>query len=277
MKRYEFVFILFALLIGTACSPTREHDAPITQENTPTPQVLADCFQSATAKAWLDINGDGALDEGEPPLAGIEFVLEPTVYSRATSDANGIAAIVATTPGETCPDNQQVVAVGFEGYTLTTEQSLDYVSVDTVYAFGFQSEVDATRVETDSYTGAIFSAEKTAVFIRWLDEPAESFWTPTADDVAKFETGLSSFIEATDIDYRDTQPILDRLSEYTRQYFGIVQGESRLIFSNFFCDGMGMDWEKTAVIVEDGGDCYFQVIYNVDDSIYTSFWINGES
>jgi hypothetical protein len=56
-----------------------------------------------------------------------------------------------------------------------------------------------------------------------------------------------------------------------------VQADEELIFANFFCETHGEDWRETAVVVLDGGDCYFQVIYNADANVYSSLWINGES
>lgn len=288
MKRtILFILIVSGLFVATACTPTRvivDYD-PIVPENnaapdsfpTATPEILADCFQWATATVWLDENGNGVWDDGEAPLAGIEFVLEPTVYSRTLSDENGIAEIFATTPGAGCPENQQVMAVRFDGYVPTTEKSLAYTGVDTEYLFGFQPLPASTLVETEAYTGAIFSAEKTAVFISWLGESADDFWTPTVEEVAAFEAGLPSYLQTVDIPYRDTQPILERLPAYTRQYFGLVRGDEQLIYGNFFCDTWEMDWGETAVVVMDGGDCYFQVTYDVNTGEYTSLWINGEA
>jgi hypothetical protein len=34
---------------------------------------------------------------------------------------------------------------------------------------------------------------------------------------------------------------------------------------------------ETAVVVLDGGDCYFQVIYNADANTFVSLSINGEA
>ena len=149
-------FLLTLLLAG--CAPPTLVDAPdspaeettVPVEVTATPEVLADCFQSATAVAWLDENGDGVRDAGERPLAGIEFVLEPTAYSRTTSDENGIAAILATTPGDHCQEPLQISAVGYEGYTLTTPGTMADIDPEQEYAFGFQPESAADLPAADS-------------------------------------------------------------------------------------------------------------------------------
>ncbi|MCA9919389.1 MAG: hypothetical protein KC445_15625 [Anaerolineales bacterium] len=111
-KKMIGLFLLLLLLGAAACTPPSVEQIPVRQtpsaEPEPTsavPEILADCFQPTQALAWLDENGDGVQDANEPPLAGIQFVLEPSVSSRATSDENGVADIVAVTPGETCPEN----------------------------------------------------------------------------------------------------------------------------------------------------------------------------
>jgi hypothetical protein len=270
---------IFVTALFTGCVPVIPADPPLAASATPapTPEVLADCFQSATALAWLDENGNGEWDEGEAPLAGIEFVLEPTVYSRTTSDEDGVADIFATTPGGICPENQQVIAVGFDGYTLTTAQSLAYLDDNTDYAFGFQPSLASNHIDADSYTGVIFPAEKTAEFITWFGAPADSFWTPTEEDVANLEAGLVAFLQESNNEYNDTTNMVEALSEYTRQYFGLVQADEELIFANFFCETRREDWEETAVVVLDGGDCYFQVIYNASANTFISLSINGEA
>lgn len=233
--------------------------------------VLADCFQSATAQAWLDANGDGVWDEGERPLPGIEFILDPSVYGRATSDENGVAAIFATTPGDSCPPHSSVIAASFAGFTLTTPQSLAYTTPDADYWFGFQPDSPTTLIETETYTGVIFNAEAAAGLIAGMGT-AEAAWTPTAVEVTALEDGLAAFLQGGPWDH-----LVERLPNYTRQYAGFVRDDERFIYANFFCRVVGTDWQETAVIVADGGDCYFQVVYNVDANSFVSISVNGES
>ncbi|MCP5097878.1 MAG: hypothetical protein GY943_20210 [Chloroflexi bacterium] len=67
------------------------------------------------------------------------------------------------------------------------------------------------------------------------------------------------------------------MPDYKRQYFGIVQDDTHLVYGNFFCDDFGVDWRETAVVVDDGGDCYFQLTYNPELDEFLSLHINGES
>ncbi len=153
---FRLIWPLFLLL--AACSPSPDPTPADTNPPTPSAVVMSDCFLSATALAWLDANGDGVRDDGELPLEGIEFVLEPTVYSRTTSGADGLAHITATTPtagtDTTCDDlleefTHQVIVTRFDGYNLTTPGSLLYSSAEVVYAFGFQPLTETFAAATD--------------------------------------------------------------------------------------------------------------------------------
>lgn len=130
----------------------------------------------------------------------------------------------------------------------------------------------AVLIRTPGYAGVIFTAETAAEFITWLDEPADTTWTPTADDIAILEAELVPYLQ-----FNESTQLWERLLAYKRQYFGLVRADEKLIYANFFCDAPGIKWEETAVIVEDGGDCYFQVIFNADTNTFVSLSINGES
>ena len=146
-------------LLAACAPPTTERitprETPTAEEDAadPADQIVADCFYSATALAWLDENGDGRWDEGEPPLAGIEFILEPTAFSRTVSDENGVADIFATTPGTDCPEPTHLLAIRYDGYALTTPGRIDEVDLTEEYTFGFQPEggVDTAVTATDLF------------------------------------------------------------------------------------------------------------------------------
>ncbi|MBX3056361.1 MAG: hypothetical protein KF770_07810 [Anaerolineae bacterium] len=264
--RYSLWGLCTAVLLTTCTLPTSPAAA------TPGVTVLADCFQSATARAWLDANGDGVWDEGERPLPGIEFILDPSVYGRATSDENGVAAIFATTPGNSCPQQSSVIAMSFAGYTLTTPQSLAYTTADADYRFGFHPDSPTTLIETETYTGVIFDAATAAEFVPLFVNSTDGVWTPTAVEVMALEDGLAAFLQE-----RAWGHLVERLPDYTRQYAGFVRDDERFIYANFFCRVSGTAWQETAVIVADGGDCYFQVVYSADANRFVSLSVNGES
>ena len=62
--------------------------------------------------------------------------------------------------------------------------------------------------------------------------------------------------------------------------FGMVGRVGRvdqIIFGNFFCSYQGFDWQTNLLFVEDGGDCFFQVEYDVSNGAFIAIWVNGES
>ena len=152
-KRFLTFIFTIVILGAAACTPPTADPIPVRETATAEPdptsmaeEIQADCFQSATAFAWLDENGNGVQDEGERPLPGIHFLLEPSVDSRTISNEEGIADIFATPPGTECPEDQQIVANKYEGYTLTTPNPLPYEGPDAAYPFGFQLLPEAVQI-----------------------------------------------------------------------------------------------------------------------------------
>jgi hypothetical protein len=105
---------------------------------TPTPEILADCFWSAQAFAWIDADGDGARDEGEQPLAGVEVNFSLTFLSGEVTGADGLAHVTGMHPGS-CLSNVtiNVVATPPQGYAPTTETAVVYTQDVDRYEFGF--------------------------------------------------------------------------------------------------------------------------------------------
>jgi hypothetical protein len=122
-----------------------------------------------------------------------------------------------------------------------------------------------------------------------FDRPkADSFWTPTRDDVAALEKKLPDWLrskvrpaEQRSISERDWSTVavrkefLDRFPDYTRQYIGIVDGKQRWIWVNFFCRDEGVNWTREPVLVKDGGDCFGQLQFEPATGKFRGFSVNG--
>ena len=104
---------------------------------------------------------------------------------------------------------------------------------------------------------------------------AEGLWTPTQNDVMQLESGLATYLR------QNTEPehkrIWQELTDYKRQYIGIVQDGQPSIYVNFFCRGEGNISETSIMMPLGGGDCYFQVIYNVEEDLFSYLNVHGES
>jgi hypothetical protein len=104
-----------------------------------------------------------------------------------------------------------------------------------------------------------------------------NFWTPSADDIFKLEEGLAEYLSQNSSYFYRQPPVWQRLDEYQRQFIGLERGGRQIIYGNFFCNNIGMDWRKILVIVDDGGDCYFQVEYDVESGLFIKLMVNGEA
>jgi len=122
----------------------------------------------------------------------------------------------------------------------------------------------------------IVTKEQAEEIASWLGGSG-GFWTPSADDIFKLEERLAEYLSQNSSYFFSQPPTWERLDEYQRQYIGLERGGRQIIYGNFFCNNLGMDWRKTLVIVDDGGDCYFQVEYDVEDGALIMLLVNGVS
>lgn len=66
------------------------------------------------------------------------------------------------------------------------------------------------------------------------------------------------------------------LARYKRQYLAVINAQGdKEVWVNCFCESANQHWKKTAVIVKDGGNCYFQLKINLTKAQYYQFTVNG--
>lgn len=102
-------------------------------------------------------------------------------------------------------------------------------------------------------------------------------WIPSTEDVRTLEGELRSYLGQNQSAFHEPASIEERPGRYTRQYWGLLENEKKVVFINFFCDAFGMDWQHERVQVEDGGDCYFQLKYDVESGEFFDLRVNGEA
>jgi len=128
-------------------------------------------------------------------------------------------------------------------------------------------------IVTDTFEGVIFTREKAEA-----DQPvyqAEGYWTPTQTDILNLESALAPYLQqAAPQDYPG--PLKD-LTDYKRQYVGLLKDGRQLIWVNFFCQAHQIDWQQEFVFIADGGSCYFELNYNPQTGEFSDLSIHGES
>jgi hypothetical protein len=98
------------------------------------------------------------------------------------------------------------------------------------------------------------------------------FWTPSSADVSQAEEGIRRYLEGT------VPSLSVKFSKYIRQYTGFYHEGRKLIFVNFLCRSPSHpSWRCQPIAVDDGGDCYFSLEYDVTSGEYRHLWVNGEA
>lgn len=131
-------------------------------------------------------------------------------------------------------------------------------------------------VITDGVKGVIVPERDVPDLTNWgADGPIEGVWTPGKADIAARESRIETAAASSQSPSGDPKP--DSLKGYARQYGGIIEAGERKIFVNGFCRVDDDTWLSHPYIVMDGGNCYFQAIYNVEDQTFERFQFNGDA
>lgn len=110
-----------------------------------------DCAWYGSIKTWIDLNGDGLVSRGEPPLADVKIHVDDVgnglvdVGWPAVTDQAGDARFNVSIPG--CSDTAFAIYVDIpKGYRLTTRPRIEIntdvakgPAAEPVYYFGFLS------------------------------------------------------------------------------------------------------------------------------------------
>lgn len=126
--------------------------------------------------------------------------------------------------------------------------------------------------------GVIFYAEsaENAGLEFEFNEPIIEFWTPEQAQVRELEAGIIPFLE-TEIAADDFRyGFWDELDGYKRQFFGVTfERGTPLIYANYFCADDFDYWRTGYVMMMDGGECFFQVLYDPATGEFSNLRING--
>jgi hypothetical protein len=103
-------------------------------------------------------------------------------------------------------------------------------------------------------------------------------WVPTDKEILALEEQLVAYLIQQRGAFDSLQtPIEQRLSNYRRQYWGVIENDKKLIVANFFCDASHTDWTEQVVEAIDGGDCYFRIRYDPEAETFYDLVVNGSA
>jgi hypothetical protein len=134
-----------------------------------------------------------------------------------------------------------------------------------------------TRVQGQRFDGVIVPENQVRELTDfYVSGPIEGTWTPTTENIEALESSLPSYEQTIESTIPGiSEDFIYRLPFYKRQYAGFIQGGRNLILVNAMCEVDYLTWLTRPVIVMDGGDCFFRVIYDPAAGTYSDFQING--
>ncbi|MCW3084603.1 MAG: hypothetical protein JWP12_1969 [Bacteroidetes bacterium] len=89
-------------------------------------------------------------------------------------------------------------------------------------------------------------------------------------EIKEIDSLMTAYIKTNKLD-------LENLSDYKRQYFPSYNDKNeKVIWVNYFCDDPD-NWKKSMVMVDDGGNCYFQFKINLSKKKIYDFMVNGNA
>ena len=122
--------------------------------------------------------------------------------------------------------------------------------------------------------GVIFPASKADFVAYNTGRKVMQYWTPAETDIAEATPHIRAFL------ITQSPSIASRLPTYRCQYFGVIIDGKRRIYCNFFpVDDAwpDWDWQTDPLSVDDGGDSYFQVEYEIETKRCLNFMVNGDA
>lgn len=140
----------------------------------------------------------------------------------------------------------------------------------------FSAEDSFEFIKTEEFEGVIFPREKGKDFVKAFTGTEErEFWTPGKAHILRLEGKIEAYLKKTAA--RRSPALWSKLSTYKRQYAGVIRNGRRMIFANFFCESFNADWKTTPIAVADGGDCFFNVLYDPGSNTFSDLQVNGEA
>lgn len=241
------------------------------------------------ARAAYDIAGSlDDLPEGTPAPVEEESQTAITKTSDVTRLDDGRLAL-SVGVGYVYPDDPREYVTEFSLQIIATEQRGEW-KIDDLRSYPEPDEptdcgsaesdgciqVIGTPVSGDGYSGYIMPAElSTGTAGYFIDTGATDLpaFTPSEEMVAEAEAALPAYVATSP---RSTERIVAELASFQRQYLGFETADGPVLVINAFCES-SFDPEGSVVAVLDGGDCYWQAIYDLTAHAFTHVSVNGNA
>ena len=107
-------------------------------------------------------------------------------------------------------------------------------------------------------------------------------WELTKADIDSLEVDLS---QISGLPKKNKAPWMqiDHPENYFRQYVGVLQAGQKRVYVSAFCQFMDGDsptspeWKNHVLLVSDGGNCFWQALYDPSSRRFLELWVNGRA
>ncbi len=108
---------------------------------------------------------------------------------------------------------------------------------------------------------------------RTTPKAVTGFWEPSSKEIERLEERLVRYLADRE---KSHAPLPRRGVSYHRQYVGIIKGDVRLIYGNFYSGGALRAAESTdPAIICDGGASFWGIVFNPQTGEFEEFDFNG--
>ena len=99
------------------------------------------------------------------------------------------------------------------------------------------------------------------------------YWTPSAEDIKHLEL---NFLRVTKLKARGNKTI-SSLDNFVIQYIGVLRDKKKFIYINAFylVDPITEKWQTRPIVICDGGDYFWGVLFNPKTSQFLQLEFNG--
>ena len=142
-----------------------------------------------------------------------------------------------------------------------------------------------TKKYTPNYFTILDQTEGRTVldqFSRTSPTKVENFFTPTSNEVSVLENNFRKLLKTKSIDCCNPAVQIKKLKRTVFQYTGLIIDHKKYIYINAFqidspedLHNYYPDWQFKPVIICDGGESVWGVLFNLDEKKFLQLTFNG--
>jgi hypothetical protein len=112
-------------------------------------------------------------------------------------------------------------------------------------------------------------------YSRDVIDSIDSFWTVTDKDIRLLENNFKKITQL-----KESYDEIKALDTYAYQYVGVVRGRKKFIYINALhlpYAEYNKDWTEHPIKINDGGDGFWGVLFDIEKQEFSSLSINGSA